>query len=314
MRKILCIDGGGIKGVFPASFLVDIEEQIDGNIIDYFDLIVGTSTGGIIALALGLGLSPSEILNIYTNLGKEVFGETFLGKIKNFIKFKARYSNVTLQNSLHKAFGDRKIGESKVRLVIPSASTTTGEVYIYKTAHHLRFRQDYKRQAVDVALATSAAPTYFPTHFSEVGIPLIDGGIWANNPCGVAAVEACGVLGWSVNEVKLLSLGCTEEPFDYNPSFWKIKRRLLKFLNVIMQAQSSSSYGAAQLLLGHENVIRVSHVAPEGKFRMDGPETSHILAGLGRERARHEYPKLKDVFFSQKAEAFEPIYTIDNNL
>ncbi|MEZ5691955.1 MAG: CBASS cGAMP-activated phospholipase [Rickettsiales bacterium] len=310
MRKILCIDGGGIKGIFPAAFLSDIEEQIDGEIVDYFDLIVGTSTGGIIAIALGLGLKPSEILQIYTDLGNKVFSETFFGKIINFIKFKARYDNKALEECLVDALGDRVIGESKVRLVIPSASITTGEVYIYKTAHNERFRQDYKRKAVDVALATSAAPTYFPTHFSEVGIPLIDGGIWANNPCGVAAVEACGVLGWEPENVKLFSLGCTEESFDYNPPFWNIKKRILKFLNVIMQAQSSSSYGAAQLLLGHGNVTRITYVAPEGKFKLDGTKTSNILAGLGKEKARHEYPKLKDVFFKEKAELFCPIYSI----
>jgi len=310
MRKVLCIDGGGIKGVFPAAFLADIEEQIGGSVVDYFDLIVGTSTGGIIALGLGLGLSARDILAIYTDLGEKVFSETWMGKLANFARFKARYSNEALKSALTDTFKEHKIGESKTRLVIPSASTTTGAVYIYKTAHHERFRQDYKKTMVEAALATSAAPTYFPTHFSEVGIPLIDGGIWANNPCGVAAVEACGVLQWPQDQIKLLSLGCTEEPFDYNPPFWKIQKRLIKFLNVIMHAQSSSADGAAQLLLGHSNVFRVTHVAPEGKFKMDGAKTSHILAGLGREKSRHEFPKLRSTFFIEKAKAFEPVYKL----
>ncbi len=310
MRKILCIDGGGIKGVFPAAFLADIEEQIDGDIVDYFDLIVGTSTGGIIALGLGLGLSAKEILSIYANLGQKVFSETWWGKAANFLRFRARYSNVALKQALSDEFGERKIGESKTRLVIPSASTTTGAVYIYKTAHHERFRQDYKKSAIEAALATSAAPTYFPTHFSEVGIPLIDGGIWANNPCGVAAVEACGVLQWQQGDVRLLSLGCTEEPFDYNPPFWKIGKRVMKLLNVIMHAQSSSADGAAQLLLGHENVFRETHVAPEGKFTLDGTKTISILAGLGREKARHAFPKLQEAFFAEKAEPFVSIYKL----
>jgi len=73
VKKILSIDGGGIKGVFPASFLASIEEQIGGKVSDYFDLIVGTSTGGIIALGLGLGFSAKDILSFYEERGPEIF-------------------------------------------------------------------------------------------------------------------------------------------------------------------------------------------------------------------------------------------------
>ena len=74
--------------------------------------------------------------------------------------------------------------DSKKRLVIPSLNLENGEVYIYKTAHHPRLERDHKEKVVDVALATASAPTYFPTHRSPRGTPLIDGGMWANNPVG----------------------------------------------------------------------------------------------------------------------------------
>ena len=73
MRRVLAIDGGGVRGVLPASFLATIEEQIDGNVVDYFDLIVGTSTGGIIALALGAGISASDIRDFYLERGPRIF-------------------------------------------------------------------------------------------------------------------------------------------------------------------------------------------------------------------------------------------------
>ena len=76
MKRILTIDGGGIKGVCPASFLATVDNSIEGNIADYFDLIVGTSTGGIIALGLGLGLSAKEILTFYEEFGPVIFGGT----------------------------------------------------------------------------------------------------------------------------------------------------------------------------------------------------------------------------------------------
>src|SRR6266404_7090824 len=74
MRRVLSIDGGGVKGVFPASFLATIEDAIGGSIADHFDLIVGTSTGGIIALGLGLGLKAHELLSFYENWGPQIFG------------------------------------------------------------------------------------------------------------------------------------------------------------------------------------------------------------------------------------------------
>lgn len=74
VRRILSIDGGGVLGTFPASFLAELEEKIDKPIGSYFDLIVGTSTGGIIAIALGLGHKASEILELYEQHGPRIFG------------------------------------------------------------------------------------------------------------------------------------------------------------------------------------------------------------------------------------------------
>ena len=81
-RRILSIDGGGIRGTFPASFLATIEERLPHSIADYFDLITGTSTGGIIALALALGFSGREVLAFYETLGHDgrgIHGRSVLG-------------------------------------------------------------------------------------------------------------------------------------------------------------------------------------------------------------------------------------------
>src|SRR3989338_9069801 len=116
VKKILSIDGGGIKGVFPASFLTTIEDSIEGNLADYFDLIVGTSTGGIIALGLGLGFSPKEILGFYELYGSSIFqGNRFLRLIRQLGY--SKYENRNLKQALEKTFGDKKLGESKKRLV-----------------------------------------------------------------------------------------------------------------------------------------------------------------------------------------------------
>src|SRR5262249_55488929 len=146
---------------------------------DYFDLIVGTSTGGIIALALGLGLSAQETLGFYERHGPAIFyGNRRFRSFRRW--FRAKYDPGPLRSALEEAFGQRKLGESTKRLVIPSFNVETGEIHVWKTSHDAGSERDYRTRVVDVALSTAAAPTYFPTHELECGTPLIDGGMWAN--------------------------------------------------------------------------------------------------------------------------------------
>ena len=93
---------------------------------------------------------------------------------------------------------------------------TIAEVYIYKTAHHPRLKTDYRKPALDAAMATAAAPTFFERHRTIDTVGLLDGGVWANNPIGVAAVEATTLLGWRGQDLRILSLGCGEEIYLFD--------------------------------------------------------------------------------------------------
>lgn len=303
------IDGGGIKGIFPASFLKTVEETLGVKVTEHFDLIVGTSTGGIIALGLGLGFSAKEILEFYETSGPVIF------KGNGFIRFLrsmgfSKYSSEPLRDALLEKFGERILGESKNRLVIPSVNLETGEVHVYKTAHHERFQRDYKEKVVDIALATSAAPVYFPTYRSAMGAPLVDGGVWANNPTGFAVVEAIGVLNWPREEIKVLSIGCTAEALNIKKArflpmgsvYWATK-----IVNLFMSTQSSSSMGVAELLIGKENIVRVNPCIANGKFGLDVIKEGGSLKGLGDTEARKALPDVK-LFFQDKAEAFKSYY------
>ena len=312
MKRILAIDGGGIKGVFPASFLATVEDTIEDNIANYFDLIVGTSTGGIIALGLGLGLSAKELLAFYEEHGPTIFkGNRGLRWLRWLGT--SKYSKTPLENALKSCFGDKRLGDSKKRLVIPSLNLENGEVHIYKTAHHPRLETDYKESAVDVAMATASAPTYFPTHRSIAGIPLIDGGLWANNPVGMSVVEAITLLDWPRDSLKVLSLGCTTEPLNVNlgrkiplgRSYWAFK-----LLDVFMHVQSHASLGTALLLAGHDNVRRIDKDVSEGKFGLDKTKEIDSLKGLGASEARYALPKLREVFLGDHAEQFVPFHTL----
>ena len=305
-RRILAIDGGGIKGVFPASFLATVEDSIGNNVADYFDLIVGTSTGGIIALGLGLGLSAKEILAFYEESGPLIFSGN-----RRLPWLKSKYNSGTLKTALEDCFAEKTLGCSKKRLVIPSLNLENGEVYIFKTAHHPRLERDYKKKAVDVALATASAPTYFPAHQSAAGTPLIDGGMWTNNPVGLAVVEAIAVLEWPRDSLKILSLGCTTEPLNVNQARRRSRGKLywaFKAVEVFMHAQSHGSLGTAKLLAGHENIIRINPVMPKGRFSLDGTDETSSLKGLGDSEARKALPELRKIFLGNPAEPFDAFH------
>ena len=311
-RRILSIDGGGVLGMFPASFLAELEKKLNEPIGSYFDLIVGTSTGGIIAIALGLGHKASEILELYEQHGPKIFGGSRLTRSIRHL-FRHKYGSELLHKALQDVFGEERIGGSRARLVIPAWSPVAQSVYIYKTAHHCRFHTDYQSLAVDAAMATSAAPTYFPHHVTRHGVRLIDGGVWANNPASIAAVEAIAVLRWSPTSMHILSIGCLDETYTISRfagfgSFGPVAIKLF------MDGQSHSSLSMAKLLIGAEHcgksLYRIDHTVPPNKYKMDDAKTITDLKGLGHFHARDRSPELIPTFFDTPAEKFEPFYKI----
>lgn len=329
VKRILSIDGGGIKGVLPASFLATIEDATGKSVVDHFDLIAGTSTGGIIAIGLGLGMTAAEVLRFYEKEGPAIFSQTdvadasLVGKLRNLCRRKARslrrvgaskYDPAALKAALERAFGNQKLGDSKTRLLVPAFDRQRRDIHVFKTSHHERFRLDWKERAVDVALATAAAPTYLPGHRLDNGISLIDGGVWANNPVGLAAVEAIGVLGWPSSSVYALSIGCTDAPITI-PEGTGLAGLTLKIADVFFIGQSSGALGTAKLLLGdHEGdkrLFRVQHVASPGEFSLDAVAQIPVLKGIGAALARQWLSEIDRAFISAgKREIFSPVHYV----
>lgn len=198
--KILSIDGGGIKGLYSATILKEFEEKFKCHISDYFDMICGTSTGGLIALALSLKIPAKEICDFYEIEGPKIFpcsrNINFFGKkiSRRFMMqlvIGGKYSDKPLKKALIKIFKESKIGDSNNLLCIPSYTITEARPFVFKFDHTDRDR-DNGALMVDVALATSAAPTFFP--IAEIPFynnkQFIDGGVWANNPTLVGLLEA----------------------------------------------------------------------------------------------------------------------------
>lgn len=320
-RRILCIDGGGILGTFPAAFLAELETRLDRPIGAYFDLIAGTSTGGILAIGLAMGHSASELLHLYEKRGPDIFGAGN-GPVMNIAcrylrglqwAVRRKYHPRRLRSALTDVLGEKRIGDAKTRLIVPAWNPVAQSVYIYKTAHHARLRTDYKASAVDAALATSAAPTYFPQHITPQGTGLLDGGVWANNPTAIAVVEAVSLLRWPGDSLHVLSLGCLEE--TYSVRKWAgIGTLGRKALRLMMDGQSHGAMGMAKLLTGHEHernaIYRINHTVSYNSYKMDDTRVIEDLKGLGHAKARDRAPVLEPVFFSEPAPVFSPVYSL----
>lgn len=321
LYKVLSLDGGGIRGVFPAAFLAKLEDRIGQPIGSYFDLIVGTSTGGIIAIGLGLGLSARDILQLYEEQGRAIFDQEY-GQAENWLRqrlrgawqlFDSKYSSEPLKQALTGIMGQRRLGESRTRLVIPAWHPMLERVYLYKTAHHPRLETDYKELALDAAMATAAAPTFLKPHLTSEAVELVDGGVWASNPIGVAAVEAVGLLGWPADRLKILSIG-TINDVRTQPK-WKGKLPMASSVaRLFMAGQSHSALGAAKIITGdghdHRAIWRIDQIAPAGRYTMDDAARITEMKDRGFTEAREQLPELRRHFFDRQADPFTPFHRL----
>ncbi len=326
IKRILSIDGGGIKGTRPAAFLAGLEEDLDEPIGHYFDLIAGTSTGGILAIGLALGIPAKALLKLYVDKGPEIFGQTghpnqlvaWLANkwalIRHF--YEPKHDADRLKKVLRSVLREKKIGDAKTRLLLPAWDADQNSVYIYKTAHHIRLTTDYKQSAVDAAMATAAAPTFFKRHRTVNQIGLIDGGVWANNPTGIAAVEAISLLGWKADQLRILSLGCVDEIYMLPEKPGKLDLCWSGLvISLFMSGQSNGSMGIAKLITDHPHsgnaVFRYAPKAPANFFALDDTSKIDRLQGMGASMARKATPEISKIFFDKPAECFIPVYRLE---
>lgn len=279
--RILSIDGGGIRGVFPAAFLAELESRFLGgsSIANHFDMVAGTSTGGIIALALAHGMTAREALNIYLDRGERIFPPAVgLSKMSRMLRwvFKPKHDQAALKEELLRIFGDKVLDDAVTRLVVPSFEGRHGEPFLYKTPHHPDYQKDRHKKFAHVALHTTAAPTYYPG-VEDDGYIMIDGGIWANNPVMNALIDALACFDVAREDVRILSLGTGESTFtvDERARLGGIKEwAFLRSFNAAARAQSRNALGQAYLLVGKNNVTRIDVPESDAPIAMDDVQRS----------------------------------------
>lgn len=346
--KILSIDGGGIRGIIPCKILAQLETELikregpEARLCDYFDLICGTSTGGIIAIGLALGLKASDILDLYVNHGNEIFPwfrRSNIHKLACFFHNIPYYRRDKLKEFLVDTYNkctfdkDTRIGHAKTRLLVPVYNTEQGKIHVFKTAHHEKLNRDYQIPVVHIALATSAAPAYFePYSFTyivkgtsdeQLYKNLIDGGIVANNPSRIGLNEATDVLKVPLENISLLSLGTGVDRFTKSQSsskmgtrFWAnpINKKGLQIYEVMAAAQAEHVDNSINLMKANGfEYIRLQYVFNDNEsIALDDASDDAIsrLNSIAVQLYRNHGVEMENVFLKEKANKFEPLKTL----
>lgn len=271
--RVLSLDGGGMRGLYTATLLRCLAQRFnpvgkdDPDIGKAFDLIVGTSTGGILACGLASGVAISDIIRLYKVSGPNIFVNPMptKGALKQAawaVRFNRRSPNDagTLKAALTSCFAEDTIEEMyqrrKIGLCLTAVKLATYNPRVFKTPHNPAKNLDDKYKLVDLCLATSAAPLYLPLSYLETPGQgesdgekefdvYVDGGLWANNPALIGLTEALS-MAESDQPIEILSIGTcppptgespTKDDLDWGTSRWEYGRKALR---ISMDAQSTA--------------------------------------------------------------------------
>ncbi|CAN6587786.1 unnamed protein product [Malus baccata var. baccata] len=214
MIRVLSIDGGGIRGLIPATILAFLESELqkldgeDARIADYFDVIAGTSTGGLVTAMLAAPnennrplFAAKDIIDFYFHHCPKIFPQNTCPIFRYTIKIiKAlagpKYNGKYLHSLIREKMGNKKLHETLTNVVIPTFDIKNLQPIVFSN-HRVKRKPSYDALLSDICIATSAAPTYLPAHYFKTKdaagrdkeFNLIDGGVAANNPTLLAVCE-----------------------------------------------------------------------------------------------------------------------------
>jgi len=296
MKTVLSIDGGGIRGIIPAKILEHVERKTRKRTAEMFDLIAGTSTGGILALALAVpdsddnpAFSADDLAALYEKRGKDIFYRSSyhcLSSIGGLAEEK--YPHQNLEAVLHEYFAEYLVQHAITNVMVSAYEIEERSPFFIKSWDG----NTWLARMRDAARATSAAPTFFEparVHFeADVAAALIDGGVYVNNPAMSAYAEARRL--WPDERIVVVSLGTGEatRPITYEEARdWGAVGWIAPLISVMMHGQAEAAHYQLR------NILRGDFYRIQGRLNialddMDNASASNILA-LGEEARRIAY-------------------------
>ena len=237
--RILALSGGGYRGLFTSTLLSEIEDHLDDCIAGHFDLICGTSVGALLAVGLANEIPSKKLQAVFLDHGKDIFKKRQRWSTGFMTTL---HDNKALHDVLLELFKGQRIGDLKHPVIIPAVNFTTGKAKVFKTSHNPSFEIDHKIPIVDVLMATTATPGYFPVYESKRG-NFVDGGLIANAPGLFGLHEAVTFFpGITETNVHMLSIGTMSQGLTMsgkmNPDMG-IKQWGTSLFNLIISAQES---------------------------------------------------------------------------
>ncbi|WP_456383371.1 CBASS cGAMP-activated phospholipase [Hydrogenimonas sp.] len=296
--KILTLDGGGVRGYLSILMLEKIEKALERHFQDgkpigaRFDLIVGTSTGGIIATALSLHRSAAQTRVLYEELLKKIFTPVNKGLIK------PKYNQKILKKHIKEIVGEKTFNDVLTPLCLTSVDISTAKSRFFKSPYLEAFLPRADEKLLDAALATSAAPIFFPLVHTKYSHFLADGGIVANNPAMVGVVDGYRITK-DLHKLRLLSIGTGEIKFIPYDVYkiekgggifsWAVNSNsvldpvfktqfVVPIMEVLFNAQSTLVNNQVDNLLG-ENFLRINPVLPS-LIRLDDAQKLEIMKNV----------------------------------
>ncbi|MFE8071877.1 CBASS cGAMP-activated phospholipase [Marinobacteraceae bacterium S3BR75-40.1] len=314
MKTVLSLDGGGIRGLIPALVLAELEKRVGRGIAQMFDLIAGTSTGGILALGLNVDdgnqrprYSATDLARLYRDRGRDIFSRSLWKGVSSVGGLAdEKYSADGLEKLLEEYFGNEPLGSCLTRTLVTAYDIEHRAPYFFKS-----WRETWRSVEMrHVARATSAAPTYFEPALVPVGssqIALIDGGVFINNPAMSAYAEAVRLFD-NPEDIVVVSIGTGEltRPIDYREARdWGMTAWLQPLLGSVFDGVSDAANYQLDKLLGNR-FIRFQVNLDIASDDMDNATRGNIenLATEARrliKSQRHDLDRLTALFTATEA-------------
>jgi len=289
--RILSIDGGGIRGIIPAVVLAELERQSGQRTHQLFDMFAGTSTGGILSLALALPGSDGvarwrarEIVDLYVERGPEIFKRSLLHEIRALGGIiDEKYPDTGLEAVLKRYFGETKLSEALVEVLVTSYDLEGRDPLFFKRRKAIATSED-DYEMWKVARATAAAPTYFePLKLETEAIAgyyaLVDGGVFANNPSMCAYADAHRFE--DAADVVLVSLGTgqLERPIRYDDAKdWGMLQWARPILDVVFDGVADTTDYELRQLMSDDRYFRLQTTLAAGHEEMDDASADNTRA------------------------------------
>lgn len=283
--RVLAIAGGGIRGIIPAKILAEIEARTGKRIHELFDMVCGTSTGGILACGLTKPnpITANEALGLYLNRGKEIFSASWWQAVKSLGNtLGPKYDGKGLWSVLSGVFGSHYLESAIVPTFVTAYAIERRVPIFFKS-----WVEGHTRQLVDVCMATSAGPTYFPP-VEVSGDWYVDGGTIDNNPALSGVIEACMKYQVHTKDVLLLSIGCgsNQSAIDHKKAMgWGNLGWVQPVLSITMDGVADKTHYQLCDLLPDKNYLALQTSLLEENASLDSTKPQNLAILLAKAQA-----------------------------